>query len=663
MSRIYGKGEQPSNLFNQFYGSNRFNRYFYSQIGRVVDVDYDRYKIKVEWLDGGGSPEWFPISFPYVGPASQMGAMPEIGAFAICTYIKESETGKGVPLSAAAFLPVALQGALEHNSVRRLPDSLSTEEDNLFFLKFRKLIKGDMIMSSQYGGEILVNRDVEVKDGFGDCFLLRSSDQSIIMTSLNHFVFTNGVAMSAGPIIRNKMQGIFDASGNRIPNGLARELSLSDGRDNIYVVPIGQNIQEGTLFYSEYRLDVDEITDGTIDINDINQQSVASNRDPIVSLIMGNYAGHDDLSPNLGKMLRPMLFSSPTDTEGYFSLLECAQNKGVDEVSKIGVAFAVHLLKNGGFMGFDKEGHYYLNMNASTSANPMGAGRSMSMLAQGSLKEIWGSTADTGNSWDLSTKGGIQWDIGRHNGRRNNRSIDIRTSNGVNLDIQGDDQLSTPEAMFNGSDTVVSGFAYRASVGGNQKIEVQGSETLQVSGESSLIVDGLRVERLNAATYQYQGNKSENCGDTYSQVVVKEMQGNFGKRKDMVKQGQELTVLTGDIKETIQTFGSRKTNITKGNIEEIIIAGDKKINIITGNYKVSVGAGGIDIKALGSAKLTGLKGVTIQGLKTDIKSATVNLGVLPLKGGVVTGLPGTPSTTCYITGIPPRGSLTVKASI
>lgn len=664
MSRIYGKGEQPSNLFNQQYGPHKFNRYFYAQIGRIIDIDYDRYRMKVEWMNGGGSPDWFPISFPYIGPAGQMGAMPEIGAFAICTYIKESETGKGSPLSAAAFLPVSLQGALEHNSVKILPDSLPTEDDNLLFLKFRKLIKGDMIMSSMYGGEVFVNKDVEIKDGLHDSILLRSSDQSIIMTSLNHFVFANGVAINAGPIIRNKMQGLFDSKGNRNPDMLARELSLPDGRDNIYIVPNGKNIQEGSLFYSEYRIDVDEITDASLDVNDINQQSVLSNRDPIVSMIMGNYVGNDDISNNLGKVLRPQLFTSASDLEGYFNMVECQQNKGIDEVTKLGMAFAVHLLKTNGFMGFDKEGHFYLNMGSSSSANPTGAGRSMSILGQGNLKEVWGSSADTGNSWDLSTKGGISWDIGKHNGKKNSRSIDIRTSSGIHLEAQGNDVLSSPEPIYPGSNTRVSGYGYRATITGNKKVEVSGSETLQVSGESSLVVNGLRYEEIRgSASYSYQADKSENCLGVYTQVVVKEMQGRFGKRKETVSLGQELTVLTGDIKETIQTFGNKKTWLTKGNIEETIVAGDRKVNIIAGNYKVSVGAGGVDIKAIGSAKLTGLKGVTIQGLKTDIKSATVSLGALPVKGGVVTGLPGVPSTLCYVTGIPPKGSVTVKASI
>lgn len=177
-------------------------------------------------------------------------------------------------------------------------------------------------------------------------------------------------------------------------------------------------------------------------------------------------------------------------------------------------------------------------------------------------------------------------------------------------------------------------------------------------------MDGLRHEEIRgAASSHIIGNKSINVTEIYTQVVLKEMQGRFGKRKESVINGQTLTIDAGDMVETIKTFGNKKTAITKGNIEETIFVGDKRVTIITGNYKVKVGAGGIDISAAGSAKLTGLKGVTIQGLKTNINSATVSLGALPVKGNVVTGLPGVPSTFCYISGLPPRGSMTVKASI
>jgi hypothetical protein len=648
MPRIVANQEKPSELFNQFYGTNKYNRYFYLRIGRVVEVDQELYQFIVDWSDGGGPSQWIPMSFPYVGPGGIIGAFPEIGSLAICGYINQGFSGKGMPFC-LAFVPTGLQAALEHNAVKQIPDSLSTEEDNLFFMKFRKLQKGDVIMSSLFGGEVFLNRDIELKDSLRDSILVRSSDQSIVMTSLQSFMFNSGVAMRSGPIIRNKAS-IFDSKGNRIPDQLVREVSLPDGRDSIYMVPFGKPIEENSLFYSEYRLDVEDLVDGAQELNDINSQTALSKHDPIVAFTLGNYASNHDTNPRYAKMLRPTLFASSSDAVGQFNLIECVQNKGLDEVAKLGMAFVVHMLKNDTFMGIDKEGHFYLNLNASSNANPLGAGRSMSILGSGNLKEIWGMDSDTGNAWDFSTKGGIHWNIGAHNARKHNRSIDIRTSSGMKLEVMNNDD---------------EGFARQENIYGNQKITIGGNESTTISGESDLIVDGLKKEDIRgSASYSYQTDKSENVMGVFTQTVIKEMQGKFGKRKETILNGQELQVITGDILETISTFGNKKTKLTKGNIEENIIAGNRNFTIIKGDYKVSITSGNINISTTtGKATLKGTTGVTINGKSIDLNGPKVSIGSSPVKGGVMVGLPGAVSYYESLTGLPGRGSSTVKAAL
>lgn len=649
----YHKGQRPDTVFNQYAGFNKLNRYFYLKVGRVVDTNLSQYTMKIEWVGGEGSPEWMPISFAYVGPGSCIGTVPEYGSLVICGYMNKGQ-GPGVALP-LVYLPVSLQAALEHNSLKQYPDSISTSEDNLFFMKFRKLSEGDVIVTSKFGGEIFVNKDVEIKDGLRDTILMRGLDHVIAATSLNNFIFSGGVSVNAGHVIRNKVN-LFDSQGNRLPN-VAREKIFPDGRVNVYYTPFGDPIQENSQFYSEYRIDADELHNGFLETNDINSQTVLSNNNPIVSLILGNYVGANENQNYYGKILRPMLFKNSEDSEGQFNLIECVQNKGVDEITKLGMAFAVHMLKNNSLFAFDKEGHCYLNLNSSTSANPLGAGRSMSVRGTGNLKEIWGQAADDGNSWDLSTTGGMRWNIGKHNARGNDRSVFISTTSGYRLDVKGSStEITDP-------DLKTDSFARTENIYGNQKVVIGGSDKKTVNGDSMLFVSGLRKEQIiGAASYEYQKDKSENCLGVYTQTVMKEMQGRFTKRVETVYLGQELTVMTGDMVETIKTFGNKKTTLTLGNIEETIIKGDRKVTILVGKYSVTVAAGGIDIKATGTTKLTGLAGVTIQGLKTDINSATVNLGAIPLKGGVVTGLP-VPSHLDYMTGLPLKGSATVKASI
>lgn len=647
-SRIYNRGQKPASVFDKLAGPNKLSRYFFLRIGRVTEIDYDKYMFKVEWATGSGSPYWMPISFPYVGPGSCIGTVPEKGALGIFGYMDEGGGESGTPIC-LAWIPVSLQAALDYNYIKIMPDALPTEEDPLVFLKFRKLQRGDVIMSSLLGGELFVNADIELKDASRDTIQMRSSDQSIIMTSLNNFLFSEGVAMAAGQVIRNKIP-IFDADGNRIQNINAREVTGLDGRNIIYLVPYGNPIDEHTQYYAEYRLDVSDLSDGVLDTNDINSMGRSVSRDPIITLAMGNYIGALESSSRYGKILRPILFSTINDREGKFDLVECTQTNGMDQVDKLGLAFAVHLLKNDSFMGFDKEGHFYHYMGSSTSANPAGSGTSMSILALGSKKEVLGADTNDGNSWDLTTKGGIKWNIGAHSAGYKNRSIDITTSSSVSLQIRGVD---------------AEGFARQEVIAGNQNTIITGQEIRQVSGNSTLTVDGLKKEVVRgSATYEYQSDKSENVLGVYTQVVVKEMQGKFGKRKETVLLGQELEILTGDMKESIKTFGSKKTTLTLGNIEETIIAGNRKVSIIAGNYSVDVKAGNIEIKTLaGTAKLSGSLGVTLSSLvKAEVKALSVSLGMGPM-GGVVTGMPGIPSHLDYVVGIPPRGCMTVKAGL
>jgi hypothetical protein len=301
-------------------------------------------------------------------------------------------------------------------------------------------------------------------------------------------------------------------------------------------------------------------------------------------------------------------------------------------------------------MGFDKEGNFYLNIKSSSSANPLGAGRSMSILALGNLKEIWGSDGFLGNSWDLSTNGGIKWNIGAHTANGKSRGIDITTASSIYLEARNNDD---------------DGFARQENIFGNQNVNIGGADTKEVTGNSTLIVDGLRTETIRgSSSKQYQSDKSENVMGIYTQVVIKEMQGKFGMRKETVLAGQDLQIIAGDNQDTITTFGSKRTNIVLGNIMENIVAGNKITSIVTGNHLTNVLTGNISKNALaGMISMSASLGIYLSSPVTaQIKATTVSLGVGP-SGGVLLGLPGQPSAYDPIVGTPFLGSMTVQSSI
>jgi hypothetical protein len=163
----------------------------------------------------------------------------------------------------------------------------------------------------------------------------------------------------------------------------------------------------------------------------------------------------------------------------------------------------------------------------------------------------------------------------------------------------------------------------------------------------------------------------------------RELKISTGSQKDSITTGNnELKVTTGNIKETVTT-GSRELKVTTGNVKEdiktgssseAIVTGSKSIKIKTGNYTVEITAGNIDIKTkVGKVKMSstaqtvdvsGMLTVTVKsGVKLKLTGPQVEIGQLPTKGGVVTGVPGMFTTVDPITGTPPIGSKTVKASI
>ena len=639
--RQYAPGERPHSIFSNQSGFNKFNQYFYVKIGVIEEVDLDKYEMVIRWRDGVRNQ--VPISFPYMGPAGCIAILPEKGATGIFGFYDEGD-GKGSPLL-LSYLAASLDPALNFNVVKIDPDAISTSDINEVAHRFRKLSLGELSISAPLGGSLFLNNSVDIHDNSQDMILIRDDDQSIISTSIQNFIFTDGISVFSGPALRNSLN-LYDSQGNKLPNN-GSAWPQSSGKDNIYIVPQGQDITYDTQFYTEYRVDVSDLVNGVLDQNDINSTIDLSDKNPVVRMALGNYIGPDIKDPQLyGNLLKANVFLSDKDQKGNFTLSRASDSNTVDEPGILGLAYALHFPKSGAFIGVDKEGHYYLNLPAS-SANPLGAGRSMSILGQGNLKEIWGGTAQDNNSWDLTTRGGVRWNLGAHNLNQNGNSLDINASNGINIEVNGGDS---------------SGFAQTELYKANISQVVSGNKQ-QTCINLTTTINGLKTENITGSSSEsVQSDKSVNVLGVMSETVVKEMQGKFGVRKTTITTGNdELTVLRGDISETITTFGKRSTLVTSGSIEENLLSGTYKTTVGVGSYAINVGAGSVSISsAAGTVTMSGTA-VTITGnIAVQVNAPIVQLGIGALIGGVVSGLPGTPTHLDYVTGLPLLGSMKVS---
>lgn len=647
--RIYRRGEQPHSVLSQRFGPNAFNRYFYIKIGVITDVDYDRYQLQVTWVNQDGAHPKVPITFPYAGPAGCMGMMPEIGSIGVFGFFDEGD-GKGSPLC-LAHLPSGLYNALNHNTVKILPDAFPTNDVNEIAHHFRPLREGDMICTSPKGSGLFLNDSVELYDNLGDMIMIREGDQSILQTSMNNYLFADGASICLGPAVRNGLI-LFDSAGNKIPDIPANSINLPNGKQTIYMVPFGNDITNDTQFYTEFRVDVDDYGDGKLDMNDINEEGLLSVRDPVVTMALGNYIGANSKDENLyGRIIKALLFDSPQDDIGNFTLASASQNNGLNEPEILGFAYALHFQKSGAFIGVDKEGHYYMNLPPSKS-NTLGAGRSMSVLAQGNLKEIWGPDADSNNAWDLTAHGGIKWDVGKHSTSyqgfgNTGASINIRTESGVYIEINGADD---------------SGLAKTEVVSGDSS-ESCGNKIVGTDNYD-LTVRGMKTENINGSySGTFQMDHSVNILGVSSEIALIEKQCKFGKRKTTITAGNdELTLLLGSIMETI-TAGSRKTAVTVGSVNTDITSGSCTTSVTAGKHSVTVTAGTISQSAsAGSISLSALSAQIKGTVSTSVESPIVKLGNNAPIGGVIAGLPGIPTHFDYTTGAALKGSMSVSIS-
>jgi hypothetical protein len=629
--------------------------------GIVKYVDLERFAMTCDILFTKDVAHDVPIAMPFAGPSSFISGMPEKGSMVILAKVQD------VYFPIAYFPSYAF--ALDQKHINVWPDVVQ-EQENDFFYRHRSLRSGEINIGSSEGSELLLSYNAGLENSYGDNLLLRSSDHAIIATSLNNCIFSSGVWINAGVIQRNALRAANIKEGQ-----YAREHVLRDGRVIYQLKPEDNNSL--SKYYSEYLLEVEEHGSPELQSNSINDQIDLDRRSPIGVLSLGNFVGNNPFKENTyGKILGVSLFKSHDATEGGFNFVSLTK----DEPERFGLAATLYKpeknnYEQGAIFAIDKEGHFYQYIPAATGGG-IGNGRSMSILAQGNKKEIWGADSIINNSWDMTLEGGLKWRIGKHNDSDydlRSSSMDVVTRGKVYFQYGEDIARSIRD--FDQPDKLVRNIdRYRKieKVAGYERKEVTGSRETIIEGGDSYSIKGLKKESITGYYNTFVGgNRNINVGDTSSLNVTNEGQESFGNKTIKCTKGShELTIVTvGDIKETINVRGNKSTNITSGNVlESIRVAGNKEFKTTTGNYKVNVltrgnvihktaignivgetKVGKMSLKSTLGMNLNTKAGVQVQGLKIKLKTPVPT-------GSVVTKL----TSYCYITGVPNPGTPTIS---
>lgn len=628
----------------------------------VKYVDIERQTITAKSFNSDIIYQDVPISQPFSGPSCFISGMPIKGSVVILGITENF-------VYIIGYLPSYIY-CNDQLHIKLWPDSAGVKDNHRYY-NYRKLTPGDIALGSSDGTELFLSFDASLSGPGGDSILLRSSDHSIINTSLTNFVFNSGIWVSSGIAQRNELDDSDVEDG-----GFAYKRLLRDGK-LIYQLKVDDD-NALSKYYTEYLIEAQEHGSSEIPSNSVNESFDSTIRRPVGILSLGNFIGNNPKHPRTyAKILGVKLFNNPDDVEGGF---EFKALRG-DEPEKYGMAAMLYAPKRenyelGGFFGIDKEGHFYQYLPSATGGG-LGTGRSMSILAHGSKKEVWGSDS-SGNSWDMFLKGGLKWHIGLIKSAGNygtsGRSIHI-VSEGPAYYQYGSAKSQIRD--FDETDKIISdSTAYKKieKIGGKERREISGSSEEIIGGSQRLKITGMKTESITGSATRYVGGDYNiQVGTSYSLKVSGEGQEGFKEKKiTCTNGGHELTIFTkGDIKETIKVQGNKDVNITAGNIRETIVTrGSRKFRTTSGNYEVNIAtqgniknqttagslvhktkAGSAEVNATLQIKIKTKAAMDIRGAKIKIKTATP-------ASGVITKL----SHLDYITGAPLQNSKTVSIS-
>jgi hypothetical protein len=696
----------PNKAFIQRHEDPSFNQFvdFYKflQIGRIVRVDNERNKVDIQFGSNPVLSKDIPITNPFFTGRAFIGGMPETGSLVICGFVKLTNK-TGMPLIIGYLdneyfrsMNYVYNNGKTSSDVKEINGIHDKVGWNIVRLKKRKQYPGDVGLESTHGSEIFLDDNIMISDSKLNEIILSSADRTIRFNSINNHLYTNAARILNGLIIR--------------PFAPTVDPVIMDNGLPLYIVTDGPTIDKNGRAFTEVRTEVREVANAILDVvESYDSKDFADSTSKgqlLVSQLFGTLVGNEKQQmEKYGKVLRPQIF---TGDKVSVDDLVCKPNEFYNLASAYQMKFA-----SGTKFDVDKEGHAFVHLAGSSTSHPLGANRSLEFAADGSIRLHIGKNNVGEKSIELNTTGKIVMNCGFDS--ESMKSCEWNLDRALYINVKAPDK---------------SGFAKYETYAGNAYEHVLGDKTVEVDGSYHLIVKGkIQEDILGVKAENYVNDKMTNYGGNYQEIVVKQKQSKYGKgvKTDIAKDGDELTIIEGDKKETLTlgnkevklvsgdsketlmlgnkevslTNGSNKETLLKGNIEESITLGDhkidvktgnitetiksgdskeaitsgkKSINIKTGDFEVVITSGNITIKTTtGTVNMSSkTQKVTINGMtaveiisatKVTVNAPMVELGKIPAKSGVVTGAGASPSHMDFLVGLPLKGSMTVKATM
>lgn len=155
-----------------------------------------------------------PIGFPFVTRRGFLGGMPEVGTKVIVSLIPTTAANL-TPLIIAFLPPYFPVYAYNHDKMStpdaQVPGFRSTKGQTR--VKNQRLYPGEIFLSSDQGSDLRLDEDISISSRKLNEIQLRSSDQSIILNSLQYYRATDASVKIDGMVARY-IESPFDHEGN-----------------------------------------------------------------------------------------------------------------------------------------------------------------------------------------------------------------------------------------------------------------------------------------------------------------------------------------------------------------------------------------------------------------------------------------------------------------
>lgn len=684
---------------------------FALRMGEVQRVDYERMVCDIAWLQGSSpAAREVPITGPYWSKRGFLGAMPDVGAIAVCGF-SASHEDQGVKPFILTFLPNGYMtgmnfdvfGVAERNAQElNVPVAdVQKELDGIYGPtrhRFRKIYPGDIYASSDKGSELILDHDVRLLSAQGSEVWLRAEDQAWIVTALDAYTTTAATRHRSGRVVRGALTpppallgpqgplapgsllfenlvdaGVLYADGTPTPTPFDKGLApLASGHGLAVVTHGGQDpLGPTTRALTEDRLEIQEFSDQNLPFPDhygfdADQIGDVSHWTPFIERVYGTVVGNDPYSVSgrsgYGRPQKPVIFADAHATSAQPGLQDAGGERALEG------AFLYRMRRPDGlgdlFVSHDKEGHVFLSIPASTSqSSNLGAGRSVEADIKGGIKAVIGANQNDNASVDTYAKGGVKWTLGA---LANGRSLDVLAKGGLHFRVDGKD---------------AAGYGWRAAIAGDVGVAVDGNQGVSVSGE---LIETVGTKRkMSADSIEVSvglGDLNETVLSDYNRTVTGAESKRIGAGRTATivaprggTDADSLTILAGSRQTAFGAPASDRIQFATAGTVSVAAsaalgaswqsggAGTFAFTAPAGSYAVRMGAGTVSLQGA-VVDVTAAATVTVAAPSIHL-TGSVGLG----KGAsaalaVVGGLPGPSPYIDPLTGTPLTGNPLVRTA-